>query len=148
MFSVIHIFICQAHRLHQASGHSANLTAVAVLPCPKSVLDPIRSVQYRVTSNCMNVESPYSSLLNIRLTAVPKPASAVSPVDRPPPQDSDNTHVRDVSAHTCGDFERFAKYASAAYQYLCPYPLGNVFVRSVSRARVSPTLSVTYLGCL
>ena len=31
----------------------------------------------------------------------------------PPP---DNAHVRDISAHPCGELERFTKYASAAYQ--------------------------------
>lgn len=56
----------------------------------------------------------------------------------PPLEDNAYAHAherRGVSARTYGELERFAKYASAAYQYLCPRPLGNTLVRSVSRAR-------------
>ena len=60
--------------------------------------------------------------------------SHLSLLPRPPLED--NAHERrGVSARTYGELERFAKYASAAYQYLCPRPLGNTLVRSVSRAR-------------
>ena len=67
----------------------------------------------------------------------PLEQSPLSMLRRPSPEDSDNTYVRDVSAHTYGELELFAKYASAAYQYLCPRPLGNTLVRSVSCARLT-----------
>ena len=50
----------------------------------------------------------------------PLEQSPLSMLRRPSPEDSDNTYVRDVSAHTYDELELFAKYASAAYQYLCP----------------------------
>jgi hypothetical protein len=55
------------------------------------------------------------------------------PLFRPPPPDTivlERTSL--VSEDTYGRLERFAKYASAAYQVLCPYPLGNTLVQSVS----------------
>jgi hypothetical protein len=62
--------------------------------------------------------------------------SHLSLLPRPPLEDNAHEHERrGVSARTYGELERFAKYASAAYQYLCPRPLGNTLVRSVSRAR-------------
>lgn len=56
---------------------------------------------------------------------------------RPPPppepeQLEDNTHDSNVSLHTYHELERFAKYSSAVYQFLCPRPLGNPLVQSVS----------------
>ncbi len=44
----------------------------------------------------------------------------------------DTVHDNIVSMHTYVELERFAKYASAVYQYLCPRPLGNTLVQSVS----------------
>jgi len=47
-------------------------------------------------------------------------------------QADDNLHDSSVSMHTYDELERFAKYASAVYQFLCPRPLGNTLVRSFS----------------
>ena len=77
----------------------------------------------------------------------PLEQSPLSMLRRPSPEDSDNTYVKDVSAHTYGELELFAKYASAAYQYLCPRPLGNTLVRSVSCVRVSNVFWLFLLGC-
>ena len=60
---------------------------------------------------------------------------------RPPLDDNAPAYGRNVSEHTYGELERFAKYASAAYQYLCPRPLGNTLVRSVSRSCASCLLA-------
>ena len=76
----------------------------------------------------------------------PQEQSPLSMLRRPSPEDSDNTYVKDVSAHTYGELELFAKYASAAYQYLCPRPLGNTLVRSVSCARASHVCWFVLLG--
>lgn len=51
-----------------------------------------------------------------------------------PEQPEDNPHDSSVSMHTYDELELFAKYASAVYQFLCPRPLGNTLVRSVSCA--------------
>jgi hypothetical protein len=62
--------------------------------------------------------------------------SLLSTPRRPPPPESaqqeDNLHDSSVSMHTYDKLERFAKYSSAVYQFLCPRPLGNSLVRSVS----------------
>ena len=51
------------------------------------------------------------------------------PLFRPP---SDTVSASLVSEDTYGQLERFSKYSSAVYQALCPHPLGNTLVRSVS----------------
>jgi hypothetical protein len=84
-------------------------------------------------------------------TPIHKPARAVFPVDTPPPSSGGqlNAHVIDVSGHTYGELERFARYASAAYQYLGHRQLGNTLMRSLSCARVSRLLVcllITLLG--
>ena len=61
--------------------------------------------------------------------------SPLSMLRRPPPepeQVEDDLHDSSVSAHTYDELERFAKYASAVYQFLCLRPLGNSLVQSVS----------------
>lgn len=55
-----------------------------------------------------------------------------------PEQLEDNPHDSSVSMHAYNELELFAKYASAAYQSLCPRPLGNTLVRSVSCAPARP----------
>ena len=77
----------------------------------------------------------------------PQEQSSLSILRRPPPED--NAHVIDVSGHTYGELERFARYASAAYQYLGHRQLGNTLMRSLSCARVSRLfvdLLITLLG--
>ena len=55
------------------------------------------------------------------------------PLFRPPPSDAVVLERASlISEDTYGRLERFAKYASAAYQVLCPHPLGNTLVQSVS----------------
>lgn len=54
------------------------------------------------------------------------PSSLQSPLLRPPSFDG-------ISEETYGELERFAKYSSAVYQLICPRPLGNKLVQSVSR---------------
>jgi len=52
-----------------------------------------------------------------------------------PPSDTVIAEPEDgslVSEDTYGQLECFAKYSSAAYQVLCPHPLGNTLVQSVS----------------
>jgi hypothetical protein len=71
------------------------------------------------------------------------------PVLRRPPEleqlpMEDTVHDSNVSVHTYGELERFAKYASAVYQFLCPRPLGNTLVQSVS-ARLICYLFVIFL---
>ena len=57
---------------------------------------------------------------------------------RPPPEpeqpdpEDDHLHDSSVSVHTYDELELFAKYSSAVYQFLCPRPLGNLLVQSVS----------------
>jgi hypothetical protein len=46
-----------------------------------------------------------------------------------------------ISAATYDELERFARYASAAYQLLCPRPLGNTLVRTVSASSSSSSSS-------
>jgi hypothetical protein len=59
----------------------------------------------------------------------------------------DNLHDSSVSVHTYDELERFAKYSSAVYQFLCPRPLGNPLVQSVSSvARFSRLLLVLVCG--
>jgi len=63
--------------------------------------------------------------------------SEQSPLLRHPPppepeQLGDNLHDSSVSMHTYDELERFAKYSSAVYQFLCPRPLGNSLVQSFS----------------
>jgi len=96
------------------------------LSIPVLLAAAIAAPQLR-TLHAIDIAHPHSS-------PPPNPLeqSPLSMLRRPPPEDSDNAHVRDVSADTYGELERFAKYASAAYQYLCPRPLGNTLVRSFS----------------
>jgi hypothetical protein len=59
---------------------------------------------------------------------------------RPPPaNDRGGRSILLVSKETYGRLEHFAKYACAAYQFLCPSPLGNTLVQSVCVS--SPLLS-------
>lgn len=62
--------------------------------------------------------------------------SSLSMLRRPPPPEpeqlDDDLHESSVSMHTYDELERFAKYSSAVYQFLCPRPLGNSLVQSVS----------------
>jgi hypothetical protein len=64
--------------------------------------------------------------------------SLLSMLRRPPPSEpeqlDDSLHDSSVSMHTYDELERFAKYSSAVYQFLCPRPLGNSLVQSVSCA--------------
>lgn len=50
----------------------------------------------------------------------------------PEPEEEDNLRDSSVSMHTYDELELFAKYSSAVYQFLCPRPLGNPLVQSVS----------------
>jgi hypothetical protein len=75
--------------------------------------------------------------------------SPLSMLRRPPPeleQLEDNLHDSSVTMHTYDKLERFAKYSSAVYQFLCPRPLGNSLVQSVSCAFFSPLLLVLVCG--
>lgn len=62
--------------------------------------------------------------------------SLLSMLRRPPPSEpeqlDDSLHDSSVSMHTYDELERFAKYSSAVYQFLCPRPLGNSLVQSFS----------------
>jgi hypothetical protein len=62
--------------------------------------------------------------------------SPLSMLRRPPPPEpeqlEDSPHDSSISMHTYDELERFAKYSSAVYQFLCPRPLGNSLVQSVS----------------
>ena len=60
----------------------------------------------------------------------------------PPPDDREGRSLLPVSKETYGRLEHFAKYACAAYQFLCPSPLGNTLVRSVR------LLFIFFLLCL
>jgi hypothetical protein len=42
-----------------------------------------------------------------------------------------------ISEDTYGELERFAKYSSAVYQFICPCPLGNTLVQTVRPSRDS-----------
>lgn len=70
---------------------------------------------------------------------------------RPPPEPEqleDDPHDSNVSMHTYHELERFAKYSSAVYQFLCPRPLGNSLVQSVSCvARSSLLFTALVLVC-
>lgn len=75
---------------------------------------------------------PFSNLL---LDSEQSPLSIPRHPPPEPEQLEDNLHDSSVSVHTYDELVRFAKYASAVYQFLCPRPLGNTLVQSVSRAR-------------
>jgi hypothetical protein len=64
---------------------------------------------------------PEQSSLSIRRPLPPEPERL-----------DDDLHESSVSMHTYDELERFAKYSSAVYQFLCPRPLGNSLVQSVS----------------
>ena len=49
----------------------------------------------------------------------------------PPSGDREERSLLLVSKEAYGRLEHFAKYACAAYQFLCPHPLGNTLVQSV-----------------
>ena len=89
------------------------------------------------------------SILTILLPAVPYVLGVASVLSTPssshpeleqrplfrPPSDTVTviTESRSlVSEDTYDRLERFAKYSSAAYQILCPHPLGNTLVQAVS----------------
>ena len=69
--------------------------------------------------------------------------SPLAMLRRPPPEE-DNAQERSVSVDTYGELERFAKYASAADQFLCPRPLGNTLVQSVRCARLTFVCSLAH----
>ena len=76
----------------------------------------------------------------------PQEQSSHSILRRPPPED--NAHVIDVSEHTYGELERFAKYASAAYQVSWSPPAGQ-YARAIRKLRARLTfvgLFAHYLG--
>ena len=66
----------------------------------------------------------------------PQEQSSHSILRRPPPED--NAHVIDVSEHTYGELERFAKYASAAYQVSWSPPAGQ-YARAIRKLRARLT---------
>jgi len=77
------------------------------------------------------------------------------PAPPPPPSHDDNAMKMkeggdgSISATTYDELERFAKYASAAYQFVCPRPLGNTLVRTVSVvSSISSTRSFVWLAGL
>jgi len=80
-------------------------------------------------------------LLTIAIAApqLRTPDSLLDPEQSPPPPPwpeqlplGDIAHDSSVSEHTYRKLKQFAKYASAAYLFLCPRPLGNTLVRSFS----------------
>ena len=134
-------------RLRQHLSCRFALEAASVCECRVSVLTLLSLTHAPPHRSAPATDPPRDRR---RTTTVHKPARAVSPVDAPPPG-GDNAHVRHVSTHTYGELEQFAKYASAAYQYLCPRPLENTPVQSVSCARASRLLvvcSLSHLRCL
>ncbi len=78
--------------------------------------------------------------------------SPLSTLRRPPPPEpeqlDDNLHDSSVSMHTYDELERFAKYSSAVYQFLCPRPLGNSLVQSVSCVARSSHVYYCSRSCL
>jgi hypothetical protein len=74
--------------------------------------------------------------------------SHLSTLRHPPPEPEhldDSLHDSNVSIHTYDELQWFAKYASAVYQILCPRPLGNTLVESVSCAFVLNVLLAHFL---
>ncbi len=78
---------------------------------------------------------------------------SMSMLRRPPPGPEQLplegiAHDSSVSMRTYEKLKRFAKYASAVYQFLCPRPLGNTLVQSVSRPTSPRFLFVPAYFCV
>jgi hypothetical protein len=57
-------------------------------------------------------------------------------------REEDYLHGSNVSVQTYEELGLYTKYSSAVYQFLCPRPLGNSLVRSVSLPRSGVHCSV------
>jgi hypothetical protein len=89
--------------------------------------------------------------VNFLLDSEQSPLS-MSTLRRPPPEpeqleleEEDILHDNSVSMHTYDELELFAKYSSAVYQFLCPRPLGNSLVQSVSVRVLAFTARCSFL---
>lgn len=90
---------------------------------------------------------PVNSLLDSEQSPL-----SMSTLRRPPPEpeqleleEEDILHDNSVSMHTYDELELFAKYSSAVYQFLCPRPLGNSLVHSVSVRVLAFTARCSFL---
>jgi hypothetical protein len=70
-------------------------------------------------------------VLQLYVLAAPAPPSPVRLLPNAQP-----FYVNDgsISEETYSELERFAKYSSAVYQFICPRPLGNTLVLPVRLA--------------
>ena len=76
--------------------------------------------------------SPVHSLLDSEQSPLSISTFRRLPPEPEQPKLEEDLHDSSVSMHTYDELDLFAKYSSAVYQFLCPRPLGNLLVQSVS----------------
>jgi len=112
-------------------------SASASLPPPVSPLSfpPSPLLTMRLAIPAILLSAVPWILLGV-VSVLSRPELEQRPLFRPPSDTAIAERASLVSEDTYGRLERFAMYSSAVYQVLCPYPLGNTLVQSVSKLKL------------